>query len=78
MRVWPVIAFTLVVAPGVLLTAQGPANEFKPDTTFSGSSLTGWQSLGGADWLAQNGEIIGRPRPLSAGQAAGTNGGCGG
>ena len=68
MRLWPVIAFTLVVAPAVLLTAQGPANEFKPDTTFSGSSLTGWQSLGEADWRAQNGEIIGRPR-------AGTNGG---
>ena len=62
MRAWPVIALTLAVGPAVLLTAQGPANEFKPDTTFTGSSLTGWQPLGAADWQAQNGELIGRPR----------------
>jgi hypothetical protein len=51
-----------LLAVTVLVTAQGPANEFKPDTTFSGSSLTGWQPLGAADWQAQAGEIIGRPR----------------
>ena len=61
-----IIALALGVMPAVLLTAQGPANEFKPDTTFTGSSLTGWQPLGAADWQAQNGELIGRPR--SAGQ----------
>jgi hypothetical protein len=62
MKIWlRVIAMTAAVAPAVLLTAQGP-NEFKPDTTFTGSSLTGWQSLGAADWQAQNGEITGRPR----------------
>ena len=51
-----------VVAIAALLTAQGPANEFKPDTTFTGSSLTGWTALGAADWQAQAGEIVGRPR----------------
>ena len=51
-----------VVAITALLSAQGPANEFVPDTTFSGSSLTGWTPLGAADWQAQAGEIIGRPR----------------
>ena len=63
MRVWRVmIVLALSVAPAVLLTAQGPANEFTPDTTFSGSSLTGWKTLGAADWQAQAGEIVGRPR----------------
>src|SRR5687768_15770819 len=63
MRVRPVvIGLALSVAPPMLLTAQGPANEFKPDTIFTGSSLTGWQPLGAADWRAQDGEIIGRPR----------------
>jgi len=69
MRGWPVmIVLALGVAPAALLTAQGPANEFKPDTVFTGSSLAGWQPLGGADWRAQDGEIIGR-------QAAGGQGG---
>ncbi len=57
-----------VVVIAAMLSAQGPANEFVPDTTFSGSSLTGWTPLGAADWQAQAGEIIGRPR-------AGTQGG---
>jgi hypothetical protein len=57
------LAAALCAAVGMaVLTAQGPANEFRPDTTFSGSSLTGWQPLGGAEWRAQDGEIIGRPR----------------
>ena len=51
-----------VVVVAALLTAQGPANEFTPDTTFAGSSLTGWRPLGAADWQAQAGEIVGRPR----------------
>lgn len=51
-----------VIAVAAILTAQGPANEFTPDTTFTGSTLTGWRSLGAAEWKAQAGEIIGRPR----------------
>src|SRR5688500_12564862 len=62
MRACTMIASTLALALTVLPTAQGPANDFTPDTIFSGSSLSGWQMLGGADWLSQNGEIIGRPR----------------
>ena len=80
MRAWFwMMALTVAVAPAVLLTAQGPANEFRPDTTFSGSSLAGWQPLGAADWQAQNGELVGRPRPpspeASARQASGGQGG---
>ena len=40
--------------------AAGPT--FRPDVIFRGSSLTGWASLGQADWRAQNGEIVGTPR----------------
>src|SRR6202140_1689050 len=32
---------------------------FIPDSTFTGSSLTGWHPLGDASWKAQSGEIIG-------------------
>ena len=38
-----------------------PAPEFVPDTTFTGSALTGWQPLGDATWRATNGEIVGTP-----------------
>ncbi|MGA0559232.1 FG-GAP-like repeat-containing protein [Larkinella sp. VNQ87] len=31
---------------------------FRPEATFKGSSLAGFQPIGGADWRAQNGEII--------------------
>jgi hypothetical protein len=40
--------------------AAGPT--FVPDTTFKGSTLTGWHVLGQADWKAQNGEIVGTPK----------------
>ena len=56
-----------VVAIAALLTAQGPANEFTPDTTFSGSSLNGWTTLGSVDWQAQSGEIVGRPKASQGG-----------
>ena len=55
------------VGMAALLSAQGPANEFRPDSTFTGSSLTGWRPLGEADWQAQDGEIIGRPRATGGG-----------
>jgi hypothetical protein len=56
------------VGIAVILTAQGPANEFIPDTTFTASTLSGWTSLGSGEWQANAGEIVGRPR-------AGTQGG---
>ena len=42
--------------------------EFKPDGTFKGSTLTGWHTVGQAQWRAENGELVGRA-------AAGGNGG---
>ena len=45
-----------------LMMAQGPASDFQPDSTFRGSTLTGWHVLGNADWQAENGEIRGSAR----------------
>ncbi len=44
----------LVIAP---LFGIGPT--FKPDAAFKGSKLSGWHTLGPADWKAENGEITG-------------------
>ena len=44
----------------LLLSAGYAANpSFLPDTTFKASTLTGWHTLGLAEWHAQNGEITG-------------------
>jgi hypothetical protein len=40
---------------------------FVPDATFKGSTLTGWHTLGGADWTAQNGELVGKAKQGSGG-----------
>ncbi|HEV2273991.1 MAG TPA: FG-GAP-like repeat-containing protein [Acidobacteriaceae bacterium] len=47
----------LAVAP-----ALGAGPSFHPDERFTGSSLTGWHTVGEADWRAENGELIGKPR----------------
>src|SRR6266568_7497578 len=47
------------------LSAAGPS--FAPDSTFKGSSLSGWQPLGQAEWRAQNGEISGTPKSAAGG-----------
>ena len=53
------------VAAGLLLLllpawAEGPT--FRADYTYQGSALSGWHTLGQADWKAQNGEIVGTPK----------------
>ncbi len=40
---------------------------FIPDSTFQGSSLSGWHPVGDASWHAQAGEITGTVAPGSAG-----------
>jgi len=40
---------------------------FVPDATFKGSSLNGWHVLGAADWTAQDGDLIGKPKQPSGG-----------
>ena len=46
---------------------NGRGLSFIPDYTFKGSTINGWKPLGGADWSAQNGELIGAAKPGSAG-----------
>ena len=43
----------------VSIMAVGPS--FVPDVTFTGSSLTGWHTVGNAEWRSENGEIVGKP-----------------
>ncbi len=57
-RSW--ITPALAVTAGlVAVVAQGPASDFVPDTTFTGSSLAGWRVLGAATWTAERGEVKG-------------------
>lgn len=54
---------------GVLLAASvftaGPT--FRADYRFTGSALTGFKSLGQADWKVENAEIVGRPSAATGG-----------
>jgi len=54
------------VALTLSLRAADPP-EFKPDAAFQGSALTGWRTLGQAQWRAENGELIGRAAPGGTG-----------
>ena len=47
------------------LSGTGPS--FHPDSTFKGSALTGWHTLGNATWQAQDGVITGTPTQLGGG-----------
>ena len=57
--------FLTAVLAGTVALAAGPP--FIPDATFHGSSLSGWHTLGQADWTASNGEITGTPKSASGG-----------
>ncbi len=62
------IAFIIPAAAlSMVLSAQGPASDFLPDSTFQGSRLTGWQPLGQAAWEARDGEILGSTNKGQAG-----------
>ena len=56
---------------GVVISAWAPVSgvgpSFRPDTRFSGSTLTGWTPLGAASWRAENGEIVGTPKSAAGG-----------
>jgi 3-keto-disaccharide hydrolase/FG-GAP-like repeat len=60
------IAGVAIGAAGLGLLAAGPAN-FKPDGTFTGSTLAGWHVVGDATWKAQNGELVGTAKPGTSG-----------
>ena len=46
---------------------SGVGPSFRPDTRFTGATLTGWTQLGEASWRAENGEIIGTPKSAAGG-----------
>ncbi len=45
----------------------GSGPSFRPDETLKGSSLTGWHTLGQANWRNENGEVIGTPKQAGSG-----------
>jgi hypothetical protein len=53
------VVLSLILLP--VLQAVNPT--FIPDSTFKGSTLTGWHVLGEAGWKAQNGEVVGTAKP---------------
>ena len=55
----------VAIASGATLFGSGPS--FRPDATFTGSSLTGWHPIGAAAWRADNGEIVGTPQQPEGG-----------
>jgi hypothetical protein len=58
----------LALVGAVLLISPATANKnFVPDWTFKGSALGQWRTLGGADWHAENGEIVGTPKTADGG-----------
>src|SRR3954470_19068428 len=70
------VIFTLLFISGAVFSySQLPSANalsefglsFKPDHTFSGSSLKGWNTVGDADWQAQKGELIGKAKGSGGG-----------
>ena len=56
----PLVLTGATVAAMVLALHAADPPDFKPDATFSGSSLKGWHIVGDADWKAQDGQLVGR------------------
>jgi hypothetical protein len=58
----------LALVGAILLITPAVANKnFAPDWTFKGSSLAKLRTLGGAEWRAESGEIIGTPKTAEGG-----------
>jgi hypothetical protein len=63
-----IVCLGIVIAGIGLLVRPVAANRnFVPDWTFTGSSIAAFRTLGDADWRAENGEIVGRPRSAAGG-----------
>ena len=54
-RLYWISAITAIAISAAVATAP---SVFVPDSTFRGSSLAGWHTLGKAQWRAENGELI--------------------
>jgi hypothetical protein len=63
-----IVCGTVVATGIVLLMRPASANRnFVADWTFKSSSLARFRSIGDADWHAENGEIVGKPRTTTGG-----------
>ncbi len=63
-----IVCGTVFAAGIVLLMRPARANRnFVPDWTFKSSSLAKFRTIGDADWRAENGEIVGKPRTPAGG-----------
>ena len=56
----------IAAAVVVVAFAAGPSS-FVPDSVFKATSLTGWHTVGQADWRVENGEIVGTPKSPGGG-----------
>ena len=61
------IVWTSGLVAVMVLALDATPPDFKPDATFSGSSLAGWRTVGQAEWKAANGQIVGRPTAEAGG-----------
>jgi hypothetical protein len=61
------VAIVSVTAAQKASAPASPVGDFRPDWTFTGSSLNGWQTLGNVEWKAQSGEIDGSASSGSGG-----------
>ena len=64
-RAFAVVIVGLIAGVSSLRAADPP--DFKADAAFTGSSLANWRMVGQADWQAQNGEIVGKPKADAGG-----------
>ena len=61
------LALVATLAAVVTVPLAGTRSTFVPDWTFKGSTLSGWQVLGAAEWKAVDGELVGTPRSPDGG-----------
>ena len=59
------LVVTLAVASVAPAVGEGPS--FHPDASLEGSRLTGWHSLGQADWRLSDGQLTGTPKDAPGG-----------
>lgn len=59
------LSMTLALLAAAPMWAAGPS--FRPDVTLTGSSLSGWHTIGQATWRAQNGELTATPQSGNGG-----------
>ena len=62
-----ILGAALLVTSALFSVLFAATGDFIPDVVFRASSLDGLQTVGQADWRANNGEITGRPRSQDGG-----------